>query len=413
MSEKVESLKLVDYVTLTKGKPPAVIPYIGVGAEPYLSPEYLRGKTTNAESAKPSIDAVRVQNGDTVLLWDGSNAGEFFIGKSGLLASTMTLIKHGENLDSRYFYYAVKQSESYLKGQTSGSGIPHVDKEILSKLEILNFPIQEQTKIAEILSCIDTAIEQTEAMIAKQQRIKTGLMQDLLSKGIDEHGNIRTEQTHAFKDSELGRIPLEWEVGGFENYVVSNAGIKSGPFGSSITKDMYVEQGYRVYGQEQVIGGTLDIGDYFITARKFKEMEAYSVNSGDVLISLMGTIGHVLIVPKIYHSGVINPRLLRFRPNMKCCLPEFLKALLLSDPVRLQLEKFALGVTMQGLSAGIIKKVSVVLIEIDEQKRIFEVLAKSEKHISSLFESLAKLKRQKTALMQDLLSGNVRVNGLI
>ena len=59
---------------------------------------------------------------------------------------------------------------------------------------------------------MDRAIEQTEALIAKQQRIKTGLMQDLLTRGIDEHGNLRSEQTHQFKDSPLGRIPVEWEV---------------------------------------------------------------------------------------------------------------------------------------------------------------------------------------------------------
>ena len=59
---------------------------------------------------------------------------------------------------------------------------------------------------------MDQAIEQTEALIAKQQRIKTGLMQDLLTRGIDEHGSLRSETTHKFKDSPLGRIPVEWEV---------------------------------------------------------------------------------------------------------------------------------------------------------------------------------------------------------
>ena len=55
-------------------------------------------------------------------------------------------------------------------------------------------------------------IEQTEALIAKQQRIKTGLMQDLLTRGIDEQGNLRSEETHQFKDASLGRIPVEWEA---------------------------------------------------------------------------------------------------------------------------------------------------------------------------------------------------------
>ena len=70
----------------------------------------------------------------------------------------------------------------------------------------------EQAKIAEVLSTVDRAIEETEALIAKQQRIKTGLMQDLLTRGIDEHGNLRSEQTHEFKDSPLGRIPVEWDI---------------------------------------------------------------------------------------------------------------------------------------------------------------------------------------------------------
>ena len=62
----------------------------------------------------------------------------------------------------------------------------------------------EQTGIVEILSTVDRAIQQTEALIVKQQRIKTGLMQDLLTRGIDKHGNLRREQTHAFKDFTSG-----------------------------------------------------------------------------------------------------------------------------------------------------------------------------------------------------------------
>ena len=71
--------------------------------------------------------------------------------------------------------------------------------------------LTEQRQIAAILTKIDEAIAQTEALIAKYNRLKTGIMQDLLSRGIDEQGCIRSEATHAFKDSPLGRIPVEWE----------------------------------------------------------------------------------------------------------------------------------------------------------------------------------------------------------
>ena len=60
------------------------------------------------------------------------------------------------------------------------------------------------SRLPKILSTVDRAIEQTEALISKHQRIKTGLMQDLLTRGIGEHGNLRSEQTHQFKDSPLG-----------------------------------------------------------------------------------------------------------------------------------------------------------------------------------------------------------------
>ncbi|MBL0294803.1 MAG: restriction endonuclease subunit S [Saprospiraceae bacterium] len=80
-----------------------------------------------------------------------------------------------------------------------------------SKIEVLLPEFTEQTTIANILTKVDQAIANTEALITKYTKIKTGLMQDLLTKGIDENGNIRTEQTHEFKDSPLGSIPKEWE----------------------------------------------------------------------------------------------------------------------------------------------------------------------------------------------------------
>ena len=318
-----------------------------------------------------------------------------------------------ETIKTEFLFWLLNNSANYFLDLTQGTSINGITRKDLMRFVFPRPPLPEQHRIAAILSTIDSAIEQTEAIIAKQQRIKTGLMQDLLTRGIDEHGSIRSEETHEFKDSPLGRIPVEWGVGGFENYVMSEAGIKPGPFGSSLTKDMYVEVGYRVYGQEQVIGGTLDIGDYFITGRKYSEMGGFAVEEGDVLISLVGTIGHVLIVPHRYHPGVINPRLLRFRPDPQHCVPQFLKALLLSQPVRIQLDTFATGGTMPVLSGGIIRKLGVVILGLNEQKRIIQMIAGSEAALLSSSTHLAKLRSLKTALMQDLLTGKKRVTALL
>ncbi|MCB1191187.1 MAG: restriction endonuclease subunit S [Leptospiraceae bacterium] len=210
MSE-MERIYLSKIVTFEKGKPPSQIPINESELEPYLTPDYLRGKN-NPDYTKPGLNAVRVEDGEIIVLWDGSNAGEILKAKKGILASTMMKLNHSYEFEKEYFYYALKGWEHFLKSQTSGSGIPHVDKEILENILLQKFSKPEQTKIAEVLSTVDKAIEQTEVLIAKQQRIKTGLMQDLLTKGIDKYGNLRNEKTHKFKDSPLGRIPVEWEV---------------------------------------------------------------------------------------------------------------------------------------------------------------------------------------------------------
>src|SRR5262249_22034230 len=91
--------------------------------------------------------------------------------------------------------------------------VPSINQKVLGNI-FVDIPDSktEQSKIAEVLSTIDCAIEHTESLIAKYRRIKTGLMQDLLTRGIDEHGCIRNPATHKFKRSPLGSIPAEWEV---------------------------------------------------------------------------------------------------------------------------------------------------------------------------------------------------------
>ena len=110
----------------------------------------------------------------------------------------------------RWLFYFLQNLD--LRQLNEATGVPSLSRDLLYKIEVETPPKPEQTKIAEILSTVDQAIDQTEALITKQQRIKTGLMQDLLTRGIDEDGNLRSEDTHEFKDSPLERIPVEWDV---------------------------------------------------------------------------------------------------------------------------------------------------------------------------------------------------------
>ena len=120
----------------------------------------------------------------------------------------------GTAVATRYLEYFLQFDEGRIRVTSQGSTFEAINSTELAQWPVVHPKNQhEQIKIADILSMVDQAIEQTDALIAKQQRIKTGLMQDLLTCGIDKDGNLRSEDTHEFKDSPLGRIPVDWEGG--------------------------------------------------------------------------------------------------------------------------------------------------------------------------------------------------------
>ena len=341
------------------------------------------------------------------------------IGRAGIAACDLytneaiaAFVPMPRTVDSGFLYYLLPPiarnavTDVAIKGST-------LNKQTLSKLK-LRFPtdMQQQRRIAEILSTLDEAIEQTEALIAKQQQIKAGLMHDLFTRGVTPDGHLRPTREQApdlYKESPLGWIPKEWGVGRLSQYLDPLAGIKPGPFGSSLTKDNYVSAGFRIYGQEQVIAGSLEIGDYFIAEAKFLEMATFEVLADDVLISLVGTVGCVLVVKPPFERGIINPRLMRLRPARGVVLSGFLKHLLLSANVRRQLEILAGGGTMPVINGKIIRRLAIPLLSLNEQARMVERIDALDDTIASSAEALAKLHQQKHGLMHDLLTGKIRV----
>ncbi|MFH1800915.1 MAG: restriction endonuclease subunit S, partial [Candidatus Omnitrophota bacterium] len=169
--------------------------------------------------------------------------------------------------DAIFYNLEHKDIQSFIVGGTRSK----LNQSALRSVTItLPTSKQEQTKIAEILSTVDRAIEETEAVIAKQQRIRTGLMQDLLTRGIDEHGNLRSEQTHQFKDSPLGNIPVEWEI----TQIGNAASLQRG---HDITESELCAGPYPVVSSSGIVGYHRE----------------YTSNSPNVVVGRKGTIGKV------------------------------------------------------------------------------------------------------------------------
>lgn len=401
-------IKLSTIIDPIKGKVPAQLDYTGNDGLPYLSPEYLR-KNIKPVFCKPSKNSVIVENGEVILLWDGSNAGEFFRAKSGVLASTMTALKLTDAYRSDYVYYSLKLLEYYLKAQTSGSGIPHVDKEVLGNLLISSFELSEQTAIAQILSTVDKAIEQTEAIIAKQQRIKTGLMQDLLTKGIDEHGNIRSEQTHKFKDSPLGRIPVEWDCPSI-NDIAIHVGSGVTPKGG---ESVYTKEGIIFIRSQNVSFQGLLLDDVaFIPFDIHKKMKRSQIYQFDILLNITGaSIGRCCPVPVNFSEANVNQHVCAIRINNSDeFLATYISNVLESYIGQTQIEKFNAGGNREGLNYQQIRSFYVPMPPPNEIREISRQMKLMGKSISKGKNNLKKLDHLKTGLMQDLLTGKVRVS---
>lgn len=317
-----------------------------------------------------------------------------------------SLLEIKDKVDNEFLYYALKGRESLIMDLRVGSGLPNIQQKAIKKFEFI-YPKDktEQTAIASILTKTDQAIANTEALIAKYTRIKTGLMQDLLSKGIDENGNIRSEQTHVFKDSPLGRIPKEWECVLIDDLAnLKSGGTPSRQNSSFWNGDIpWVKTG-------EVNYNLIKETEEYITEKGLKMSSTVLFPKGTILMALYGqgkTRGRVSILDI---NATTNQACVGFL-NLKKVTTNFLFVTLTNEYEKLR--DLSNDGAQKNLSSSLLKKYFLKIpSDINEQERIDELFARIDNSIIKEQCSLSKLQSLKTGLMQDLLSGKVRVNNL-
>ena len=347
-------------------------------------------------------------NGDVLITVKGSGAGSSFkLSLPKAIISRQLMALRSKFICLEYLFYVIKKKEIHFASKAIGNLIPGLSRTDILSLNILLPPLPEQQAIATTLSNIDNLITALDKLIAKKRDIKTATIQQLLTgkKRLPGFGEEK-----GYQNTEIGVIPEDWEVRELESLGTGTVPpVKAGPFGSALTKDTYVPSGYKVYGQEQVIRGDHLYGDYFISIDKFKQLESCAVRPGDILLSLVGTMGKVLVVPKDAPQGIINPRLIRLSFDKELVKPRFFKLLFESGEIQRFLFRYAQGGTMGVLNAGTLKAVNVGLPSIEEQKAIATILSNQDDEITALEKRLAKTKAIKQGMMQELLTGKTRL----
>jgi len=206
-------------------------------------------------------------------------------------------------------------------------------------------------------------------------------------------------------------LPEGWVWAGIDQLADgSKHAIKAGPFGSSLTKASYVVSGYKIYVQEQVIRGDAFYGDYFIDRTKYQELQNCAVKPGDVLISLVGTAGRVLILPTGAPAGIINPRLIKISPHTSV-RPKYLKLFLESPEARAFFRKAAHGETMDVLNLAIVHELLFPLPSTGEQDRIVaeaeDLFSVIEQQLKTTHDNLARADRLRQSILKHALEGKL------
>jgi type I restriction enzyme S subunit len=324
---------------------------------------------------------------DILIAMVGENAGSVAVmnNSKGCIAQNLIALRLDENTYPEFSYYLLTseyfQRQMFIVLMTAAQPslkLPH----------LLNFifplpPLPEQQKIAEILETVDNAIEKTDKIIEKYKRIKQGLLQDLLTKGIDENGNIRDEKTHKFKDSPLGKIPEEWEVVRLGEVFKLKSG-KTKPIDTSEFGN------YPVYGGNGILGYTNEKNfnkETIIIGRVGEYCgSVYLANEGWVTDNAL-----YVVAKKIDYNNIFLCYLLKY----------------------LNLNQFSSETGQPLMTQTIIYSLLIPLPPLPEQQRIAEILSQIDQTIEKEQQYKEKLQKIKQGLMQDLLTGKFRVNHLV
>ncbi|MCG2787217.1 MAG: restriction endonuclease subunit S, partial [Anaerolineae bacterium] len=277
-------------------------------------------------------------------------------------------------LDQGFLFYflASQNGQQHIRTQISGSAQPGLKANFIDRFPImLPSRFDLQLEVVKVLSSIDRVIEQTERLLVKQQRVKIGLINDLLTRGLDTQGRLRNPNLKSFKTSPFGLIPNEWAVVTLESLVPAKNPICYG----------IVQVGSHTPGGVPTIAihDLANIGNAALHQTNPIRENRFSRSrciGGDLLLSIKATTGVVGIVPQGF-KGNISRDVARIRLR-STEVPAYFKYQLQSTWGQRLLEVITVGTTRREISIAPLRKLLVVRPQPDEQKMIAEKVESAE-----------------------------------
>lgn len=418
------------------------IPFITAG---HLSDGKLSFNKMNyiSESKFNALNNGKLLFGDIIYCLRGTlgKCALYMVDKRAAIASSLVILRLNNIFKRKFVFYYLHSpfGRELVKKYDNGTAQPNLSAESFANYAIPIAPLPEQhrivAKIEELFSELDSGVEalktaQQQLKVYRQAVLKWAFEGKLTEEWRSKQKNLPTankllEQIKAEREKqaketrkklkpitpitekELTKLPIlpdGWCWVKIVNLLENDPNsIKAGPFGSSLKKECYVEEGYKIYGQEQVISEDPYHGDYYISEEKYKSLISNKVKPGDVLISLVGTIGKILILPDDAKPGIINPRLIKISLDHKSYLPRFFKFYFESSLLKGMYSSESQGTTMDILNMSIIKALPFPFLCMEEQKMIVQEIESRLSVTDKAEETIIQSLKQTEALRQSIL----------
>ena len=350
-------------------------------------------------------------DGENLYLATGGMANiKYFNGEAAYSTDTYVLGTK-DNICPKFMYYVLLFLKQYIDiNYFQGSGLKHLQKKDFKRHEIIIPESKdEQQRIADALSKLDDSLSQTQSLIDKYELIKRGLMQDLLTFGIDNEGNVRSEKTHKFKDSPLGRIPEEWKWVILKNLEQYGCRIQTGPFGTLLHTYDYCDDGIPVIMPKDIQNNKIIDKDLlFVGEKKAYELNRFRAHEGDLLVARKGDVSKLALVDK-KHDDVLcgsDCILIKMPKNISSSFFFFYYQ---SFGFIKEVVSQSVGTTLPTLKPSILKELHIPIMSMQEDNYISKVITQTNDAISEEYNILKKLNAQKQGLLSDLITGKVRI----
>jgi type I restriction enzyme, S subunit len=310
-------------------------------------------------------------------------------------ASVLWMRKNAE-FDSRFINYWLRSD--YMKEQLDKGNGATVDTLTIEKLKSLKLLLPALPEQQRIVAILDEAFEGVAKATANAERNLANARELFERALVQRLTEVPVERTASVRDLALDK----------------RGAIRTGPFGSQLLHSEFVDDGsIAVLGIDNVVDNAFTWKRRrYITEKKYMGLQRYTVKSGDVLISIMGTCGRCAIVPDSIEPAINSKHLCCITLDKNKCLPEFLHTYFLFHPsARAYLAAQSKGSIMDGLNMGIIQEMPIDLPSVQNQKAIgrhAEILRDMSNGLGEIYEKkcsrLAELRR---ALLHKAFSGQL------